>query len=135
MKLSKELAAKIKGKEVWITSYNGHEIKVVNKMRTTMYIDGNEVAKQKGLISSNLILQSAIPETDKIVIAHIHQKNSADLVTACDFVIGEISPAKYGFQHKDGSVSLLTDDEMKQYLQYRKEEDEDTAVIVTTLLN
>ena len=31
-----------KGKETWVTSYNGHEIKVVNKIHVTMYINGKE---------------------------------------------------------------------------------------------
>lgn len=134
MGISKELEKKLKGKEVWVTSYNGHEIKVINKAHATMYIDGNEVAKQKGLFSSKIILQATIPETDKVVVAHIHQKASEDLILSCDFIIGDISPVEYGFQHKDGSVTLLTDDEMKQYLEYKKEEEE-SAVIISTLMN
>lgn len=53
---------------------------------------------------------------------------------SCDFVIGDIIPCEYGFQHKDGSLALLTEEEMKQYLQYRKEEDE-SAVFISTILN
>lgn len=134
MGISKELEAKLKGKEAWITSYNGHEIKVVNKIHVTMYIDGKEVAKQKGLLSSKVLLQATIPDTDKVIIAHVYQKSSADLIATCDFIIGDIAPTEYGFQHKDGTLALLTDEEMKQYLQYRKEEDE-SAVFISTILN
>ncbi len=134
MGISKELEAKLKGKEAWVTTYDGHEIKVVNKLHVTMYIDGNEVAKQKGLLSSKIILQSVIPDTDKVVVAYVYQKSSADLIATCDFIIGDIVPTEYGFQHKDGTLALLTDDELKEYLQYRKEEDE-SAVFISTILN
>lgn len=134
MGISKALEEKLKGKEAWVTSYNGHEIKVVNKLHVTMYIDGNEVAKQKGLLSSKVILQAVIPDTDKVIVAYVYQKSSADLIATCDFIIGDLIPAEYGFQHKDGTLVVLTDEEMKQYLQYRKEEDE-SAVFISTILN
>lgn len=54
MGISKELEAKLKGKETWVTSYNGHEIKVVNKIHVTMYIDGKEEDESAVFISTIL---------------------------------------------------------------------------------
>lgn len=132
-KMSKETKAKISGKEVWVTSYNGHEIKVVNKARTTMYIDGNEAAKQKHLLSSQIILQAAIPDTDKVVMARIYQKSASDYIISCDFIVGDLLTTEYGFQHKDGTVALLNDEEIKQYIQMKKDDDETTTTIISTM--
>lgn len=136
-KMSKETKDKIHGKETWVTSYNGHEIMVVNKARTTMYIDGKEAAKQKSLLSSQIILQAVIPDTDKIIMARVYQKSSSDLIISCDFIVGDLLPTEYGFQHKDGSVALLNDEELQQYIQMKKEDNDAalTSTIVTTLLN
>jgi len=127
--LSKEIEQKMKGKEVWITNYEGHEIKVVNKNHITLYIDGVEASKNKSLIFTQIFLHAAIPDTDKIVIARVYQK---DQYLTCNFIIGDIAPVQYGYQHKDGKVELLTDDELKEYHEFLKK-DYDEAIFLTLI--
>lgn len=80
-------------KEVWTTTYEGHEIKVVNGLHVKMYIDGEEVAKQNNLISNSVTLKAVIPDTTKLIMAVVHQRTASDLILSCDFILGDLLPS------------------------------------------
>ena len=122
------------GKEVWTTTYEGHEIRVCNGAHTKMYIDDKEVAKQNTLISTSATLKAVIPDTRKVVMARVHQKTAEDMILSCEFIVGDLLPSQYGYRKKDGTVVPLTEEEIEQYVKAKKEELLDpTAAIIAAL--
>jgi hypothetical protein len=132
---SKKIKKKLSDTEVWATTYNGHEIKVVNGSHTKMYIDGKEVANHESFLSTQVILRAVIPETNKVVMARVHQKAVSDVILSCDFMVGDVLKTEYGFQHKDGTTTMLTDDEVQQYVKATKEELEDPTAAIIAMMN
>ena len=72
-------------KSVWTCSYKGHEIKVENTAKATLYIDGNEADKQKALISVLAILEAELPDSNETVTAIVGGTDDVD----CRIIIGQ----------------------------------------------
>lgn len=68
------IAYKMGDHEAWRAEYNGHEILIVNKGRTRLEIDGEEVAVQKGRlpVATKLELIGRIPTTGELVIVTLN---------------------------------------------------------------
>lgn len=123
------------GKEVWTTTYEGHEIKVVNGAHTKMYIDDKEVAKQSTILATSAILKAVIPDTTKIIMAIVHQRTASDMILSCEFILGDLLPSQYNYRQKDGTIVPLTNEELTEYVKVKTEELLDpTAAIIAALL-
>lgn len=88
--------------EAWRTEYDGHEILVVNKARTRLVIDGEEVAVQKGRlpISSKLNLIGTIKDTGELVIATLNGSVSNEYrggKTEVHVYVGRELESDYGY--------------------------------------
>lgn len=104
--ISKETKAKLTGKETWIANVEGHEIKVINDAHATMYIDGVEADKEKGLISLGCFLSANLPDSDKTVFAHII---SGAFDIHCVITVGVQCKTTHGVTNKDGSFVQIED--------------------------
>lgn len=96
------LAYKMGDHEAWRTEYNGHEILIVNKGRTRLVIDGEEVAVQTGKlpVATKLNLVGVIEQTGEMVIVTINGsvKNAyKGLRTEVHVYIGRELDNDYGF--------------------------------------
>ena len=68
------VAYKMGDHEAWRAEYNGHEILIVNKGRTRLIIDGEEMAVQNGRlpIATKLNLIGTIKDTGELVIVTLN---------------------------------------------------------------
>lgn len=96
---------KFSEKDAWVAEYKGHTIKVVNQGKATMYIDDQEVDKEKGLICLEYIFKGTIPETGEAVTAILTGAEKLEMM--CHFFIGEELESKRCVQHKDGTVTPI----------------------------
>ncbi len=96
------LAFKMGDHEAWRCEYNGHEILIVNKGRTRLVIDGEEVAVQKGRIplATKLNLIGSIKETGELVIVTLNGSLSNEYRgcrTEVHVYIGSEFATQYGY--------------------------------------
>ena len=88
--------------EAWRTEYNGHEILIVNKGRTRLVIDGEEVAVQQGRIplASKINLIGTIKQTGELVIVTLNGSVSNEYRgcrTVVHVYVGQELGNEYGY--------------------------------------
>lgn len=88
--------------EAWHITYDQHEILVINKGRTRLVIDGEEVAVQKGRlpIATKLNLIGTIKETGELVIVTLNGSLSNEYrgcKTEVHVYIGKELESSYGY--------------------------------------
>ena len=74
-------------KDTWVAEYEGHKIEVVNDKHMVLLIDGEEVDKQKSLISLSLTLKGKLPDIDKEVIAIINGAENGEWYVISSLVL------------------------------------------------
>ena len=96
------LAYKMGDHEAWRADYNGHEIRIVNKGRTRLIIDGDEVAVKTGRlpIATKVTLIGTIKETGELVIATLNgsvRNEYKGMRTEVHIYVGRELESDYGF--------------------------------------
>lgn len=102
--------------EAWIAEYNGHQIMVVNGLKTTLVIDGVEQDKKNG-INTKVALLGKLPEGETVIVFIAGKFNSYEV----HLVIGTEVDMQYGTINKnnefksgkpenkpDGDMAMLT---------------------------
>lgn len=117
-----------KVKTVWIGEFEGHEIKVTNEGKCRLYIDGVEVAKEKGLIHFDYELRASIPDTDYIVIAKVD--GTKDVIVSCDVLIAKKLDVIMAKEDKEGIITPYTEKEIEDM-----RDDAQQAIYISTILN
>ena len=98
-------------KDTWVAEYEGHKIEVVNDKHMVLLIDGEEVDRQKSLISLSLTLKGKLPDIDKEVIAIINGAEKWGMV--CHIIIGTELDAQRGIKDENGTFTPVTKEDEK----------------------
>lgn len=120
-----------KHNQVWTTEFEGHAIKVINSGKAKLYIDGEEVAKEKGLINFVATLQAEIPGTDYIVTAKVD--GTKEPIVLCDIIVGKRLAVSYGKEAEDGSFTPYTEQEIEE-MKEANQVSSDMAAIIATMM-
>lgn len=96
------VAYKMGDHEAWRTEYNGHDIRIVNKGRTRLLIDGEEAAVKTGRlpIATKLTLIGTIKDTGELVIATLNgsvKNEYKGMRTEVHIYVGRELQSDYGF--------------------------------------
>ncbi|MBQ1904547.1 MAG: hypothetical protein II168_09305 [Ruminococcus sp.] len=120
------VAYKMGDHEAWRAEYNGHEILIVNKGRTRLIIDGEEMAVQKGRlpIATKLNLIGEIKGTGELVIATLNGSMKNEYRggrTEVHIYVGRELTGDYGFV--DPQQSFTKVDDVHKVQEYIKEKE------------
>lgn len=108
----------------WVGEFEGHKIKVTNDGKAKLWIDGQEAAKEKGLIHLEYELRAPIPDTEYIVIAKLD--GVKDSIVTCDVMIASKIEMTMGKENNDGDFTPYSDDEINSM-----REDAEAAVAIS----
>ena len=102
--------------EAWRTEYNGHDIRIVNKGRTRLLIDGEEAAVKTGRlpIATKLTLIGTIKDTGELVIATLNgsvKNEYKGMRTEVHIYVGRELQSDYGFVNPENVFTHV--DEVK----------------------
>ena len=99
-------------KEVWKTSWNGHELSVVNGAKAQFLCDGNIIAEQKGIIQVRFNLIGSVDGKTLIAILDggFHNQTKGTSISVRFFVCDELD-CEYGIIDKNGEYSVIPKDE------------------------
>lgn len=108
------LAYKMGDHEAWRAEHNGHEILIVNKGRTRLLIDGEEVAVQTGKlpVATKLNLIGIIRETGELVIVTLNgsfKNEYRGIRTEVHIYIGRELVHDYGFVNPEKVFTKVCD--------------------------
>ena len=125
------LAYKMGDHEAWRTDYNGHEIRIVNKGRTRLIIDGEEAAVKTGRlpIATKVTLSGTIKDTGELVIATLNgsvKNEYKGMRTEVHIYVGRELQSDYGFvnpenvfTHVDEIRTIPTKEKKKRKIKIR----------------
>ena len=113
--------------QAWKATFEGHTILVTNNGKAKLFIDGEEIAKEKGLVHLEYTLEGAIPNTDYIVKATLN--GTKDSIVTCDLFIGKSIPMEFGKAKENGIFTAYTEEEIEKL-----KEDAAAAILITTIL-
>jgi hypothetical protein len=110
------VAYKMGDHEAWRTEYNGHDIRIVNKGRTRLLIDGEEAAVKTGRlpIATKLTLIGTIKDTGELVIATLNgsvKNEYKGMRTEVHIYVGRELQSDYGFVNPENVFTHV--DEVK----------------------
>lgn len=110
------VAYKMGDHEAWRTEYNGHDIRIVNKGRTRLLIDGDEAAVKTGRlpIATKLTLIGTIKDTGELVIATLNgsvKNEYKGMRTEVHIYVGRELQSDYGFVNPENVFTHV--DEVK----------------------
>ncbi len=120
------VAYKMGDHEAWRAEYNGHEILIVNKGRTRLIIDDEEMAVQKGRlpIATKLNLIGTIKDTGELVIVTLNgsMKNEyKGFRTEVHIYVGRELGNDYGFVNPEKVFTKV--DDVHKVQEYIKEKE------------
>jgi len=93
-------------KEVWTCNYKGHEIRVENTAKATLFIDGKEAAQEKGIISVMAALEAKLPDSEETVMAFVGGATKVD----CHIIIGQKPETSHFMENiKTGEVTPINE--------------------------
>lgn len=111
---------------VWVGEFEGHKIRVTNSGKAKLWIDGVEVAKEKGLIHLEYELRAPIPNTDYIVIAKVD--GTSDVIVSCNVLVAKKVDLIFGKEDEDGLFTAYSDAEINSM-----KEDAEAAIAISTM--
>ena len=119
------VAYKMGDHEAWRTEYNGHDIRIVNKGRTRLLIDGEEAAVKTGRlpIATKLTLIGTIKDTGELVIATLNgsvKNEYKGMRTEVHIYVGRELQSDYGFVNPENVFTHV--DEVKTIPTKEKQE-------------